>query len=117
MNAIVLMAWVFPSHTHVSCHFLTRSLSSYGIASLIGPLTFTGASAPGYIPAKITILVALSAACVLSLLLILAYRWENNKRDKRAAEVGAAHVQDIEFMDLTDKQNPEFRVRCAFISM
>lgn len=113
MNAIVLMAWVFLVPT-LYCNLLKQNDFSYGLASLIGPLTFTGASAPGYLPAKVTILVALAAACTLSLFLILVYKGENKKRDQKVADTGTTHVQDIEFMDLTDKENPEFRVSPSF---
>jgi hypothetical protein len=58
--------------------------------------------------------VALAAACTLSLFLILVYKGENKKRDQKVAETGTTHVQDIEFMDLTDKENAEFRVSPSF---
>jgi hypothetical protein len=61
--------------------------------------------------------VALSAGCITSFSLILVYKWENKKRDQQVAETGTIHVQDIEFMDLTDKENPEFRVRLSFSYM
>jgi hypothetical protein len=61
--------------------------------------------------------VALAAACVTSFSLILVYKWENKNRDQKVAETGATHVQDIEFMDLTDKENPEFRVSPSFSYM
>jgi hypothetical protein len=76
----------------------------------MGPLTFTGASAPGYLPAKITILATLAASCILSASLVVIYHLENKRRDRLARELNLEHVQDIEFMDLTDKMNPEFRV-------
>lgn len=82
-------------------------LFAYGAANIIGPLTFTGQTAPDYIPAKVAVMVTLALAVVMTFALRLVYISDNEKRD---AAVGVPHVQDIEFMDLTDKQNPEFRV-------
>jgi len=84
-------------------------LFAYGASNIIGPLTFTGQTAPNYIPAKAAIMACLAFAVVVTIALRQAYVWENKKRERQA--VGIAHVQDIEFMDLTDKQNREFRVR------
>jgi len=43
------------------------------------------------------------------LVLRFAYVWENKRRDRLAAQGAIPHIQDAEFMDLTDKQNMEFR--------
>jgi hypothetical protein len=85
-------------------------LIAYGASNIIGPLTFTGFTAPQYIPAKVAITVCLAVAIVAALVLRFVYVWENKRRDGAAAEVGyVEHVHDSEFMDLTDKQNPAFR--------
>lgn len=76
-----------------------------------GPLTFTGESAPDYIPAKITIIVTCAVAVVLALLLRAYYMWENKRRNKLAAEGVLDHQADIEFADVTDRKNKEFRYR------
>ena len=88
-------------------------LIAYGASNIIGPLTFTGQTAPEYIPAKVAIMVTLALACVATLILRQMYVWENNKRDRQAAASSQTHLEDIEFMDLTDKQNQEFRVSLA----
>lgn len=110
-NLAITYSWAsanFAGHTKkVTINAI--ALMAYGASSIIGPLTFTGASAPNYIPAKVTILVALAVSVVLTLILMGMYKWENNRRDKWARETGYVHQPDIEFMDLTDKQNPEFR--------
>jgi hypothetical protein len=84
-------------------------LMSFCLGNIIGPLTFTGDTAPVYIPAKIAImatgLVAIGATGALWWL----YLWENRKRDRQAEAGGVEHVVDSEFMDLTDVQNREFR--------
>lgn len=40
--------------------------------------------------------------------LMLYYKRENSRRDR--AYAGAEHTENSEFMDLTDRQNHEFRV-------
>ncbi|KAK5125971.1 hypothetical protein LTR85_011326 [Meristemomyces frigidus] len=85
-------------------------LAAYGASNIVGPLTFTGATAPQYIPAKVAIMVTLAVAVATTLVLRYLYVWENKKRDRLALELGGqGHVEDIEFMDLTDRENPEFR--------
>ncbi len=44
-------------------------LMAYGAANIIGPLTFTGQTAPNYIPAKAAIMATTSLAVLLTLLL------------------------------------------------
>ncbi|KAK5133554.1 hypothetical protein LTR08_007593 [Meristemomyces frigidus] len=85
-------------------------LAAYGASNICGPLTFTGATAPQYIPAKVAIMASLALAVATTLVLRFLYMKENKVRDRRAVESGGqGHVEDIEFMDLTDKENPEFR--------
>jgi MFS family permease len=85
-------------------------LMSNGLGNIIGPLTFTGDTAStGYIPAKIAIMATGAVAIFATGALWLMYTWENKKRDRKTTVEGARHVKDSEFMDLTDKQNPEFR--------
>ncbi|OAG39523.1 hypothetical protein AYO21_06167 [Fonsecaea monophora] len=84
-------------------------LFAYGASNIIGPLTFTGYTAPEYIPAKVAIMACLSLAIVTALILRFWYAWENKRRDRLAAAEGYVHVPDTEFMDLTDRQNLEFR--------
>jgi hypothetical protein len=86
------------------------------IPSHRSPLTFTSQSAPDYIPAKITIIVTCAVAVVLALTLRAYYMWENKRRDKLAATqqqgiLGVGHLEDVEFADITDRQNKEFRYR------
>jgi len=53
--------------------------------------------------------VAIAAAVVL----LFYYRWQNKSRDAAAAAAvgGAEHVRDVEFADLTDRENREFRYK------
>lgn len=84
-------------------------LISFCIGNIIGPLTFTGASAPDYIPAKITIIVTCAVAAVLTLVLRMYYVWENKRRDGLVEQGVLGHVDDVEFADVTDRKNKEFR--------
>jgi len=85
-------------------------LMSFCVGNIIGPLTFQpdGKTPPQYIPAKIAIM-ATGAVAVVAILVLIAVWWRENKgRDKRGDGIGA-HVEDSEFLDLTDVQNREFR--------
>jgi MFS family permease len=86
-------------------------LMSFCLGNIIGPLTFTGSTAPVYIPAKIAIMATGVVAIMATLLLLWKYRHENKRRDKELVGVAGApeHVKDSEFMDMTDKENKEFR--------
>lgn len=84
-------------------------LISFCLGNIVGPLTFTQQSAPNYIPAKITIIVTCSVAVVLTLVLRMYYTWENRRREKLVAQGALGHRTDIEFSDVTDRKNKEFR--------
>ena len=84
-------------------------LISFCLGNIVGPLTFTAESAPNYIPAKITIIVTCSIAVVLTLVLRFYYMWENKRRDNLVAQGALGHRADIEFSDVTDRKNKEFR--------
>jgi hypothetical protein len=71
-------------------------------------LTFRNQDAPQYIPAKIAVFVANFISIALTLVLLGYYMWENRRRDKLT--VDAPHQENVEFMDLTDMKNLEFRV-------
>lgn len=86
-------------------------LISFCLGNIIGPLTFTEESAPDFIPAKITIIVTCAVAVVLAFMLRAYYMWENKRRDKLVDQGVLGHQADIEFADLTDRKNKEFRYR------
>jgi hypothetical protein len=86
-------------------------LVAYGAANIIGPLTFTGASAPTYLPAKIIVMATLAFGVVCSMILRQWYVWENKRRDSEAASDSSFdRNKDSDYLDLTDVQNREFRV-------
>ncbi|KIW72454.1 hypothetical protein PV04_00645 [Phialophora macrospora] len=110
-NLSMMYSWAaanYAGHTKKICINATI-LFAYGASNIIGPLTFTGYTAPDYIPAKVAIMACLSLAIVTVFVLRYWYVWDNKRRDRVAAAEGYVHVPDTEFMDLTDKQNPEFR--------
>lgn len=74
-------------------------------------MTFRGADAPAYVPAKIAIVVTTAFACLMTALLMGYYAWENKRRDKLTVE----HLENSEFLDLTDRENLEFRVSCLVL--
>lgn len=86
-------------------------LISFCLGNIVGPLTFTQESAPNYIPAKITIIVTCSIAVGLTLALRMYYMWENKRRDKLVEQGVLGHRADIEFSDVTDRKNKEFRYK------
>lgn len=84
-------------------------LMSFCVGNIIGPLTFQAKDAPDYLPAKIAIIVTCAFAGVMAFVLRMYYVWENKRRDRIAGIV--EHKEDVEFLDLTDRENKEFRYR------
>jgi sugar phosphate permease len=83
-------------------------LMSFCLGNILGPLTFRTQDEPDYIPAKIALVATISVAIIFVLLLRAYYCWENRRRDRR--HEGETHLQNSEFLDLTDGENREFRV-------
>ncbi|KAF2102184.1 membrane transporter [Rhizodiscina lignyota] len=80
-------------------------LIGYCAGNIIGPQTFRGTS---YVPAEITICVCWGV-CICLLLFIYGYcRWMNNKKAKIRNEPHYQRLENQEWLDLTDKENPEF---------
>lgn len=107
----LLYSWVgsnFAGHTKKVTMNATL-LISFCVGNIIGPLTFTDASAPSYIPAKIAIIVTCAVAMALTLMLRSYYVYENKRRDGLVRRGSLGHVIDVEFSDQTDRQNLEFR--------
>jgi len=80
---------------------------SFCLGNILGPLTFRDKDAPNFTPAKITIVAVDSTVVVAVLVLLWYYRWENKRRDR----VHVEHRADIEFSDLTDRENLELRYK------
>jgi MFS family permease len=84
---------------------------AYTVGNIISPQTFQAKDAPRYLPAKISIVILYVLITIdLWIIRVLAVR-ENRRRDRRKEELGEAYVveKNHEFLDLTDRQNLEFR--------
>jgi len=81
-------------------------LMSFCLGNIIGPETFQDKDAPQYIPAKMTIVIILSFGIIFTVLLDWLYIRENRKRDREEPQ---DLPPDFEFLDLTDKENRNFR--------
>ncbi|GKT51015.1 thiamine repressible genes regulatory protein thi1 [Colletotrichum spaethianum] len=84
-------------------------LICFCVGNIIGPLTFTAESAPAYIPAKTAIIVTCALAMIFTLMLRSYYIWENRRRERLVENRELGHLKDIEFSDMTDRLNKEFR--------
>ncbi|KAJ6171923.1 hypothetical protein N7470_000990 [Penicillium chermesinum] len=84
-------------------------LMSFCSGNILGPLTFRTKDEPNYIPAKIALVATISVAIVFVGLLRVYYMWENRRRDRRAE--GGEHQENSEFLDMTDRENREFRYK------
>ncbi|KAF3931158.1 Sialin [Dactylellina cionopaga] len=86
---------------------------SFSIGNIIGPMTFQARDAPGYFPAKITVLASQGAGAFVALLLRFYYDYENRRRDiverENAAEDKSDNLSQVEWMNFTDKENTTFR--------
>lgn len=89
------------------------TLACYAAGNTIGPQTFRSSDAPLYHKAKATVVGCIAAAVVIICILYADYIYENKKRDKNDQEKGTDYlnIPNLEFADLTDKENPEFRYR------
>jgi len=83
-------------------------LIAYCVGNIIGPQTFRPKDAPRYKPAEITI-ICCWGACLINLGFIAwYYRRQNKKKAAMKAAPGYRKLDQQEFLDLTDKENPEF---------
>lgn len=56
-------------------------LVSFSLGNVVGPQTFQARDAPGYLPAKVTVLAVEAAAVVVALALRTLYVWRNRRAD------------------------------------
>lgn len=83
-------------------------LIGYCVGNIIGPQTFRAKDAPRYVPGEITILVCWGVClCILAFIYIYC-KMQNAKKAKIRAGEGYTKLENQEFLDLTDKENPEF---------
>ncbi|KAL6249009.1 Allantoate permease [Rhinocladiella similis] len=83
-------------------------LIGYCVGNIIGPQTFRPKDAPRYEPAEITIIVCWGL-CLIDLAFIWWYcRRQNKLKAKLRSEPGYVKLENQEWLDLTDRENPEF---------
>jgi len=83
-------------------------LIAYCAGNIIGPQTFRPKDAPSYRPAEITI-ICCWGACLFDLLFIWWYcRKQNQKKTAIREHPHYRKLDGQEFLDLTDRENPEF---------
>ncbi|KAK4233458.1 putative MFS allantoate transporter [Achaetomium macrosporum] len=83
-------------------------LIGYCVGNIIGPQVFRPEDAPRYVPAEITIIVCWGV-CLLDLYFICWwYRRQNAKKAEARADPSYVRLENQEWLDLTDTENPEF---------
>lgn len=82
----------------------------YSTAFIIGPQFFLGTEAPTYQTGFKTMIILFSTACLSPGLYYAYVMWTNKRKEAKLEETGEAyvHVENEEFFDLTDKQQPRF---------
>ncbi|OJK03037.1 hypothetical protein ASPACDRAFT_23420 [Aspergillus aculeatus ATCC 16872] len=83
-------------------------LMSFCLGNILGPLSFRTQDEPEYMPAKVAIVATVSVAILFTGLLKCYYICENRRREENGR--GEQHQENSEFLDLTDRENLEFRV-------
>ncbi|CCK70061.1 allantoate permease family MFS transporter KNAG_0D03140 [Huiozyma naganishii CBS 8797] len=85
------------------------NLVAYAAANLAGPQCFIPRQAPGYQGAKTAMVVCYAVMIVILVTLLTLNMRENKRRDKLEAERGHQEIVNLEFSDVTDFENPNFR--------
>ncbi|KAF4121379.1 Allantoate permease [Geosmithia morbida] len=82
---------------------------AYCTSNIIGPQFFRAAQAPLY-PLGMAAILGSYVLSIITVMTYALYCWrENARRDRVDEAAGAAHHDDTDFRDLTDKQNIHFR--------
>lgn len=93
---------------------MSLAACAFNLGNVIGPRTFQARDAPEYIPAKITIIATVCSGALVSVVLMLYYRWENARRDGKYGGSGVnGQWNEAEVLenweDMTDRENTTFR--------
>jgi len=80
----------------------------YCAGNIIGPQVFRPKDAPRYVPAEIVIVVCWGVSIILLVSIWSYYKWQNKKKAAIRASPGYTKLDNQEFLDLTDCENPEF---------
>jgi ACS family allantoate permease-like MFS transporter len=83
-------------------------LIGYCTGNIVGPQTFRPKDKPRYVPAEITIIVCWAISWLDLCFILWYYRRLNKKNEAVRAAPGYKKLDKQEFLDLTDRENPEF---------
>ncbi|KAJ5207275.1 Major facilitator superfamily domain general substrate transporter [Penicillium cf. griseofulvum] len=83
-------------------------LIGYCAGNIIGPQTFRPQDAPRYVSAEVTIIVCWGVCLFLLVGVWMWYRRENKKKILFTARPEYVRLENQEWLDLTDRENPEF---------
>ena len=80
----------------------------YALGFIIGPQTFRASNAPDYTPAKIIIIAFWTFSGFMLVIMRVIYSRRNAAKARERSSPGYERLQNCEFLDLTDRTNPEF---------
>lgn len=82
----------------------------YSTAFIVGPQFFLGTEAPQYQTGFKTMIILFSVSCLAPGLYYSFVMWTNKRKEKKLVESEevAVPIENEEFFDLTDKQQPRF---------
>ncbi|WPH00622.1 Major Facilitator Superfamily [Acrodontium crateriforme] len=83
-------------------------LIGYCVGNIIGPQTFRPKDQPRYVPAEITIIVCYCTGVAIMAFIYVSSRRRNSRKARLRAEPGYVKLENQEWLDLTDGENPEF---------
>jgi hypothetical protein len=88
----IIYAWVGANYPGYTSKITASAIisASFGVANIIGPQTYRAKDAPGYLPAKITVLAVVAAAMALVVALRALYGFRNRSGSK--APTQASHI-------------------------
>ena len=99
---------IIGTYTPIFCLCIHLSQVLLTPLPLAGPQTFRPSDAPNYVLAKIIICVCYGLS-IIDLLLIYFYcRRQNRKKSAILNDRGYIRMENQEWLDLTDRENPEF---------
>ncbi|CCE85926.1 Piso0_005566 [Millerozyma farinosa CBS 7064] len=86
-------------------------LIGYCVGNLVGPQTFISNQAPAYTGGKISFVVCDVISLALIAIIYFNYWYRNNRKDDflKRTNTEMELIENIEFADLTDLENPNFR--------
>lgn len=78
------------------------------MGNIIGPQTFRPKDAPRYVPAEITNLVCWGVCLCIMAFIYVYWKAQNKRKEKIRADPSYVKLENQEWLDLTDVENPEF---------